>query len=346
MNYVFISYVKEDEAEVFKFKTILEFNGIKVWLDKDKLNPGEKWRNSIRKAIKGGMFFIACFSENYLHKDSSYMNEELILAIEELRLRPYDKSWFIPIRLSDCEIPDRPIGAGETLADIQWIDIYNEKFMSGVQKICGVLFPILAPHKYLDQQLDSLIKNKIKHFHEIGAQRFKAIEDRWLGLIAGDLKKNILKSHFELSERARKTGRTQTDRIVEQEEDGRVCLLSVCPHDNLQKFLMDICPENNQYEDFIINQRKNQFRQIPNWKQRDLIHLIHFLGKNEALLDMFYFLSPRLHFALIGHLSKKNNSDENIQIAWEQIYPTTIIDSYSASMILQKIYSEDAEFYK
>jgi len=43
------------------------------------------------------------------------MNEELAVAIEELRVRSRDRTWFLPVVLAGGEVPDRPIGAGETL---------------------------------------------------------------------------------------------------------------------------------------------------------------------------------------------------------------------------------------
>jgi len=51
------------------------------------------------------------------------MNEELTVAIEELRQRATSRSWFIPISLDGCVIPQRNIGAGETLHDLHWVDL-------------------------------------------------------------------------------------------------------------------------------------------------------------------------------------------------------------------------------
>lgn len=70
------------------------------------------------------------------------MNEELTLMIEELRQRPIDKSWFIPVRLDDCVIPDRPIGGGEYLHDLQRIDLFPD-WDEGVRRIIAALRP---PH--------------------------------------------------------------------------------------------------------------------------------------------------------------------------------------------------------
>jgi hypothetical protein len=53
------------------------------------------------------------------------MNEELTLAVEELRQRSLDIAWFIPVRLAECVIPDREIGGG-TLRDLQTVDMFAD----------------------------------------------------------------------------------------------------------------------------------------------------------------------------------------------------------------------------
>lgn len=127
MAHAFISYVREDEEKVLLLADRLERNGIEVWLDKRNILPGDQWREAIRFAIQNGGFFLCCFSTSYLSRGRTYMNEELTLAIEELRLRPEEQRWFIPVRLSDCIVPDRPIGAGRRLADLQWIDLFKNE---------------------------------------------------------------------------------------------------------------------------------------------------------------------------------------------------------------------------
>ena len=69
------------------------------------------------------------------------MNEELTLAIEELRQYGSDREWFIPVLLSECDVPARSIGAGETLLDINWVPLY-EAWDAGVQRIISVIKPI------------------------------------------------------------------------------------------------------------------------------------------------------------------------------------------------------------
>ena len=139
MNGVFISYVKENKKAVYEFYQDLKSHDINVWLDRNEIDPGARWKHAIRKAIREGAFFVACFSKEYNNRDKTYMNEELIFAIEELRQRPTERIWFIPVKLNECEIPDRDIGGGETLRDLQYVNL-KEDWGGGIQSILEVIY--------------------------------------------------------------------------------------------------------------------------------------------------------------------------------------------------------------
>lgn len=66
------------------------------------------------------------------------MNEEIAQAIEQLCQRPTNQPWFIPALLSNCEVPDRHIGAGETLRSIQWVALYDD-WDEGIRRILAVV---------------------------------------------------------------------------------------------------------------------------------------------------------------------------------------------------------------
>jgi len=135
--HTFISYVHENQEIVYRLCNDLAKSGVKVWSDKN-IPVGSRWRNVIRSKIQQGSFFIACFSKEYNEKSKTYMNEELNIAVEELRQRPTDKAWFIPVKLSECDIPDISIGPGKTLKDIQWVELYKD-WDIGIQKILDVI---------------------------------------------------------------------------------------------------------------------------------------------------------------------------------------------------------------
>lgn len=142
MTTVFISYVRENRTIVERLAGQLQDYRLDVRTD-FSIPAGVLWRSYLRDQIKNGDFFVACFSEEYSRKKTSYMNEELTIAIEQLRLRPTGAVWLIPVRLNRCTIPDRDIGAGETLRSLQWVDLFDD-WDSGVQRIAAAAGTTLA----------------------------------------------------------------------------------------------------------------------------------------------------------------------------------------------------------
>lgn len=134
---VFVSYVQENRATVTKLVYDLRKAGVTVWFDRDTLPPGVFWRDEIRSAVRDHEFFLACFSNEYLSRQRTYMNEELHLAVEEVRQRG-NAPWFIPILLSG-EVPDLPIGGGRTLRDIQFVDLTGDNWNAGMEALLRVV---------------------------------------------------------------------------------------------------------------------------------------------------------------------------------------------------------------
>jgi hypothetical protein len=127
---VFISYVHENRSTVLRLVTELRRHGVDVWFDREALTPGVFWRDEIRSAVRAHGYFVACFSKEYNSRIRTYMNEELELAVDELRQRGNSR-WFIPALLSG-EMPDRAISASRNLRDIQYVDLSDANWESGV----------------------------------------------------------------------------------------------------------------------------------------------------------------------------------------------------------------------
>ena len=86
-KHVFISYVRENQEQVDRLCKVLESHGVNVWLDRNDIKPGARWRGAIRDAIRHRDFFIACFSKEYTKRTvidgkKSFMNAELSFAID------------------------------------------------------------------------------------------------------------------------------------------------------------------------------------------------------------------------------------------------------------------------
>jgi len=146
-GHVFISYVREDSDHVDRLQRAMEAAGIPVWRDTADLWPGEDWRARIREAItSNALVFLACFSSRSLTRGKSYQNEEFVLAIEQLRMRPPENPWLIPVRFDDCQIPDRDIGGGRTLNSIQRADLFGDRYDDVAQRLVAVIQRILGRH--------------------------------------------------------------------------------------------------------------------------------------------------------------------------------------------------------
>ena len=85
-----------------------------------------------------GLSSSPCFSKEYNKRNDTYMNEELTIAIEEATSAPTDRVWFIPVQLNKCKIPDRNIGGGETLHDLQHVKLYKD-WDDGIGRIIEVI---------------------------------------------------------------------------------------------------------------------------------------------------------------------------------------------------------------
>ena len=145
MKYVFVSYVHEDREFVDRLCADLRARNIPTWIDRDEILPGQPWKQAIRSAIRDGSFFLACFSKAYHSIDDSFMNEELSVAIEELRRKPQGRIWFISALLDACKPPPLEIRAGESLDSLQWVGLH-EDWERGVDKIVKAVSTVRLPN--------------------------------------------------------------------------------------------------------------------------------------------------------------------------------------------------------
>lgn len=144
-GHAFISYVREDSDRVDQLVELLEDAGIRVWRDKDDIAPGQDWKGEIHRAITdGALAFIACFSSNSEQRDKTYQNEELLVAVEEMRLRPVGRTWFIPVRFDVCNTPEYEIGAGRTLRSIQHLDLFEEGWERSTRRLIASVAMMLG----------------------------------------------------------------------------------------------------------------------------------------------------------------------------------------------------------
>lgn len=139
-KHVFISYVRQDSAEVDKLCDLLKAANIAYWRDRESLGPGDAWKRVIRDAIQDGTaVFLACFSANQRAKEKSVMNEEIGIAVEEYRLRRPGKTWLVPVRFDDGDIDDWDLGANRSLRDINYVDLFGDRYTTEAVKLITMI---------------------------------------------------------------------------------------------------------------------------------------------------------------------------------------------------------------
>lgn len=125
---IFLLYARQDEESVHRLYQRLLKEGADVWLDQEKLLPGQEWAHEILKAIYRSDVVIACLSKQFNQK-GGYRHEELRIAVEKANSFPDGLSFLIPARLEECELPD-------LLRRWQCVDLFQS---GGYKKLTRVL---------------------------------------------------------------------------------------------------------------------------------------------------------------------------------------------------------------
>jgi TIR domain/Trypsin-like peptidase domain len=95
-----------DKECVRKLYHRLTADGVRCWFDEEDLLPGQDWEFEIGKAIRRCRFVLACISNSSISK-SGFVQKELRLALDVADEQPGGSTFLIPVRLEECEIPDR-----------------------------------------------------------------------------------------------------------------------------------------------------------------------------------------------------------------------------------------------
>ncbi len=122
-KHVFLSYVRENSADVAALRDDLIGLGETVWWDQD-IPPGAKWRLEIRKALKDAYGFVLCLSKAMADRAKSGAFPEILDAISIYRELAPGGIFIIPVRLDDCRVPSFEIDSMTMLDDLQFVDLF------------------------------------------------------------------------------------------------------------------------------------------------------------------------------------------------------------------------------
>ncbi len=114
---IFLCHAPEDKPTVHElYRQLSAEDWLDVWLDVEKILPGQDWDLETQKAVEQSNIVIACISNQSVNKEG-YIQKELrnILSIAEEK--PEGTIFVIPLKLEDCEIP-------RLMQNWQWVDYY------------------------------------------------------------------------------------------------------------------------------------------------------------------------------------------------------------------------------
>lgn len=114
---IFLCHSSTDKPVVRDLYGRLVSDGMKPWLDEKDILPGQDWELEIRKAVQNSDIVIACLSRSSITK-RGFVQKEIKLALDVADEQPEGTIFLIPLRLDDCEVPQR-------LRSVQWVDYFE-----------------------------------------------------------------------------------------------------------------------------------------------------------------------------------------------------------------------------
>jgi len=124
---VFLCHAHADRDAVRALYTRLTKDGMDVWLDEEKLLPGQDWELEIRKAVREADVVVVCLSKQF--NQAGFRQKEVRLALGTAMEKPEGEIFIIPARLEECDTL-------ESLRKWQWLDLYEE---DGYEKLLRAL---------------------------------------------------------------------------------------------------------------------------------------------------------------------------------------------------------------
>ena len=112
---VFLCHASEDKDAVRSLYRQLQQSGFHPWLDQEDLLPGQDWNAEIIKAVRQTDIVLVCLSTRSERR--GYVQKEIVRALDVADEQPEGAIFLIPVRLEDCDVPDR-------LKRWQWVDLF------------------------------------------------------------------------------------------------------------------------------------------------------------------------------------------------------------------------------
>lgn len=115
---IFLCHSSDDKPAVRDlYRKLKSHSGLKPWLDEEDLVAGQDWELEIRKAVKNSDVIVVCLSNGSINK-RGFVQKEIKYALDVADEQPEGTIFLIPLRLEECEVPDR-------LRSKHWVDYFR-----------------------------------------------------------------------------------------------------------------------------------------------------------------------------------------------------------------------------
>jgi TIR domain/Effector-associated domain 1 len=114
---IFLCHALEDKPAARDLYDKLRADGLNPWIDDRDIPPGTDWNAEIRRVIRHSDYFLALISTESVNK-RGYAQREIVRALSTAEEMPEGKAFIIPVRLDDCQVPDR-------LATWQYVNLFE-----------------------------------------------------------------------------------------------------------------------------------------------------------------------------------------------------------------------------
>ena len=115
---LFLSYGREDFEAVSDLYDRLEALGLRPWMDKRDLLPGQRWREIIPRQVQQSDLVLVCLSPQSVDK-RGFFQREIRTALDAWKDKLQADIYLIPVRLAVCEVP-------EEVGEFNWVDLYDK----------------------------------------------------------------------------------------------------------------------------------------------------------------------------------------------------------------------------
>ena len=116
---VFLCHSAGDKRHVRSLYKRLRADGFEPWLDEENLLPGQEWDREITKAVRSSDVVVVCCSYASINK-AGFIQKEIKYALDVADEQPENAIFIIPLKLEECEIPDR-------LRRWHWVNLFDKR---------------------------------------------------------------------------------------------------------------------------------------------------------------------------------------------------------------------------